>query len=299
MADRGLLSLDNLEALRGIVLANGQALEFILAVPGRRCSEFVALLEDFHGQHCIGAQEEVVGELPWSGLRLVIAHDPAAAAIQTQRRHDQIDRLVAQADAWAGKLDGQEAGGIYRGRKLSDSGVQARFFSAVRDAQLSKIIKVDLPGDPFSFEIDEGARGLAEMMDGKLLLVTNAADLGACQVIERYKSLADIERGFKVLKSAKSAIAIGPVHHRPPERVRAHAAICFIALILHRVLRARLRQAGSGLSPQRVLEQLRRIQPHQVRLNGGAPITGVSTVTPEQGGALNAIGVKNPSHRSN
>ena len=289
VADRGLLSLDNLETLQDIRLSNGQPLEFILAVPGRRYSEFVELLEDFHDQRCAGAQEEVVGELPWSGLRLVIAHDPVAAATQTQRRRDRIDALLAQADAWAGKLDGQEAGGIYRGRNLSDSGVKARFFSAVREAHLSKIIKVDLPGDLFSFEIDEGARALAEMMDGKLLLVTNATDLSAREVIARYKSLADIERGFKVLKSE---IEIGPVHHRLPERIRAHAAICFIALILHRVLRARLRQANSGLSPERVLEQLRRIQHHQVRLNGSTPVTGVSTITPEQGSALNAIGVK-------
>ncbi len=38
-------------------------------------------------------------------------------------------------------------------------------------------------------------------MDGKLLLVTNTADLKPAEVLERYKSLADIERGFKVLKS--------------------------------------------------------------------------------------------------
>jgi transposase len=284
VADRGLLSLDNLETLQGIGLANGQPLEFILAVPGRRYSEFVELLADFHDKTCAGAREEIVGELPWSGLRLVVAHDPVAAATQTQRRRERINALLAQADAWAGKLDGQDAGGLYRGRKRSDS--------AVREAHLSKIIKVDLPGDLFSFEIDEGDRALAEMMDGKLLLVTNATDLSAREVIARYQSLADIERGFKVLKSE---IEIGPVHHRLPERIRAHAAICFLALILHRVLRARLRQANSGLSPERVLEQLRRIQHHQVRLNGGTPVTGVSTITPEQGSALSAIGVKKTS----
>jgi hypothetical protein len=31
-------------------------------------------------------------------------------------------------------------------------------------------------------------------MDGKLLLVTNVADLSPEQVFQRYKSLADIER---------------------------------------------------------------------------------------------------------
>jgi len=47
-------------------------------------------------------------------------------------------------------------------------------------------------------------------MDGKLLLVTNTPDLRPDEVLKRYKSLADIERGFRVLKSE---IEIGPVYH--------------------------------------------------------------------------------------
>ena len=73
----------------------------------------------------------------------------------------------------------------------------------------------------------------------------------AAEVVERYKSLADIERGFKVLKSE---IEIGPVYHRLPERIRAHAQLCFLALILHRVMRSRLQSANTGLSPERALE---------------------------------------------
>jgi transposase len=70
------------------------------------------------------------------------------------------------------------------------------------------------------------------------LLVTNATDLLPSDVVARYKSLADIERGFRVLKSETE---IGPIHHRLPDRIRAHATICFNALILHRVIRNRLR----------------------------------------------------------
>jgi transposase len=78
-------------------------------------------------------------------------------------------------------------------------------------------------------------------------------------VVGRYKSLADIERGFRVLKSE---IEIGPVYHRLPDRIRAHASICFMALILYRVMRSRLKAGESHLSPERALAKLRRIQ-HQ------------------------------------
>ena len=82
------------------------------------------------------------------------------------------------------------------------------------------------------------------MMDGKLLLVTNTADLTPDEVVTRYKSLADIERGFRVLKSE---IEIGPIYHRLPNRIRAHAAICFMALILYRVMRSRLHTGSVAL----------------------------------------------------
>ena len=75
VADRGLLSLDNLEALSEIRLESGKPLEFVLAVPGRRYSEFADLLRDFQRQ-CEAAEQEIVDELPWRGLRLIVAHHP-------------------------------------------------------------------------------------------------------------------------------------------------------------------------------------------------------------------------------
>jgi hypothetical protein len=291
VADRGLLSLDNLEALQAIKLGSGQPLEFIIAVPGRRYHDFVDLLGDFHRTRCAAASEEIIDELAWNDLRLVVAHDPATAAIQTQRRSDRIDALIAQGEQWAGKLIDQDDGVKRRGRKLSDSGAKARFFHAVSEAHLSKIIKVDLAAQLFSYEIDDAARTLAEMMDGKLLLVTNVQGLAPRDIVTRYKSLADIERGFKVLKSE---IEIGPVYHRLPERIRAHASICFMALILHRVMRTRLRAANSNLTPERALEQLRRIQHHRIRLNGATPVTGVSSINNEQDEVLHALRVKKP-----
>ena len=292
VADRGLLSLDNLEALKAVRLASGKPLEFIVAVPGRRYNEFIELLEPFHEQQCATATHEVTSEQAWNNLRLVVAHDLVTAATKTEQRNERIDALIRQADQWSGKLTEQDEGVKHRGRKLSDSGAKARFYHSVSEAHLSRIIKVDLGEELFSYHIDDKAKRLAEMMDGKLLLVTNAEGLAAQNVIQRYKSLADIERGFKVLKSE---IEIGPVYHRLPERIRAHASICFMALILHRVMRSRLKAADASYTPERALEQLQRIQHHRVRLNGGEPVIGVSTLSTEQNEVLHALGIEKPA----
>ena len=86
MADRGLLSLDDLEALQAICLrpdvgqdtGKALALEFIIAMPGRRYHEFADLLEPLQAQ-CTNACIEITGEVGWSGLRMVVANDPQTA----------------------------------------------------------------------------------------------------------------------------------------------------------------------------------------------------------------------------
>ena len=291
VADRGLLSLDNLEELRKLTLSDKQELEFILAVPGRRCSEFVELLQPLQSVLSTSDSERCA-EVPWNDLRLVVAHNPITAQEQQQKRRSTIEELQAQANAWVGKLDAQDQGSKKRGRKLSDSGAKARFYHEVRESHLGNIIKVNMQDDLFSYTINENALKLAELMDGKLLVVTNVKDLEPQAVIERYKSLADIERGFKVLKSE---LEIGPVYHWLPERIRAHASICFMALILHRVMRMRLKSGDSGLSPERALQLLRRIQHHRVSIRGAEPVSGVSSVDKEVAVVLKDLRVKQPS----
>jgi transposase len=69
-----------------------------------------------------------------------------------------------------------------------------------------------------------------------------------------------------------------PIYHRVPERIRAHAAIYFMALILYWVMRSRLRASDTQPSPERALENLRRIQHHQVTVNDTQPVTRLSTI---------------------
>lgn len=290
VADRGLLSLDNLQALQAIRIARDQPLEFIIAVPGRRYSEFADLLQGWQPQ-CDEATDEITGELPWNGLRLVMAHDPETALERRAQRQARLAELERLAQAWAGKLDGQDSGQRSRGRRLSDSGANARFYHAVCEAHMGKIIKVDLASDLFAYSIDEQALKLAELMDGKLLMVTNVEDLTPEEIKGRYKALADIERGFKVLKSE---LEIGPVYHRLPERIRAHASICFMALILHRVMRMRLRAANAGISPESALQALEQIQLHKVSIHGAPTLGGVSSMSGLQTAVLKALRIKQP-----
>lgn len=294
VADRGLLSLDNIEELEKLRVCGGQPLEFILAVPGRRYAEFTDILQSFQ-ERAKNADSEVIDETTWGDLRLVIAHNPVTAKEQTLARQAKIDELEAKASDWAGKLEDQDAGTVKRGRKLSDSGAKARFYHEVCEAHLGKMIKVDLKSDLFAYTIEENALAFAKMMDGKLLLVSNVKDLSAQEVVSRYKSLADIERGFRVLKSE---IEIAPVYHRLPERIKAHAMLCFVALIIYRVMRHRLKMAKSTLSPEKALAQLRKIQHHSIRINNANPVSGISTIQETQAQVYEALSLKKPTQNA-
>ena len=325
VADRGLLSLNNLQEIERLqaeldAQGAGVQVQYVLAVPAMRYGEFEDELTQMQARH--DDAMTWVDDMPWQWkkkprgksnqksaeptpedtpadgveptpqptLRVVVAHDPQAGARRTERRHAKIAEIVALGQQWGGQLDAQDAGQRGRGRPLSDSAAKARLYHAVKEAHLAHLIKVDLNSDLFSFSIDEQRQQHLQRLDGKLLVVTNT-DAPAAEVISRYKSLADIERGFRTLKSD---VEIGPMYHRLPRRIRAHALICFLALILHRVLRMRLKTANREESPGRLLDALKRIQQQAASTASGQVVRGVTKLAQEQKELFAAIGVPTP-----
>ena len=68
--------------------------------------------------------------------------------------------------------------------------------------------------------------------DGVFVLTSNAM-LTAPKVVEAYRGLWQIEQGFKQLKSE---LKLGPIYHYTDKRIRGHVFICFLALIMRRLL---------------------------------------------------------------
>jgi transposase len=294
IADRGLLSVSNIEELGKLqaqLKKDGRdvVIEYILAVPAARYGDFADDLKLLSGAQA--PDQQWCAETKWQDNRLVVAHDPVAAARRCQVRNKTIAELVAMGQQCSGKLDGQDAGQRAKGRPMSDSGTKARFYHAVKDAHMAHVIKVDLKAELFSYTIDEDKKRYLELLDGKLLLVTNT-NATAAEVVQRYKSLADIERGFRVLKSD---IEIGPVYHRLPQRIRSHALVCFMALILYRVMRMRLKAANRSESPATLLEQLKRIHQQTVQTPDGKALTGLTEMTPAQKSLFAALELALPT----
>ena len=293
VADRGLLSLDNVAQIRALAAEKQRHVDFILAVSARRYKAMPGLMRDLK-------YTDGMAETRFENERCVVSFDAQTAQRQTEKRRAEIKALAALGQKLADKLDAQDAAeapasekAIQRAakkagnkpskkpsKKANDRSAYVRFCKELKDRKLTKYFIVDWDGTHFSFEQNETAIADAEELDGKLVLLTSLSEheSSSAEIVRRYKALADIERGFRVLKSD---IEIAPMHHRLELRIRAHALICFLALLLNRLLRLRLKRAESNLSPTKALEELRCIQRHAVKI-GAVTHTGLSTIAPHQ-----------------
>ena len=57
-----------------------------------------------------------------------------------------------------------------------------------------------------------------------------------------------------------------PIWHQREDRVQAHILVCFLAFVLWKTLEMWQQRAGLGNSPRTILEELTRIQSHDVVL---------------------------------
>jgi hypothetical protein len=75
-----------------------------------------------------------------------------------QLRRERIAALEAKAQQWAGKLDGQDAGVIAAAESSRTVVPRRGLYHEVSDAHWSKIIKVDLKSELFTYSVDEAAQ---------------------------------------------------------------------------------------------------------------------------------------------
>ena len=73
-------------------------------------------------------------------------------------------------------------------------------------------------------------------LDGKYLLRTSDPHLSAEDIALGYKQLLEVERGWRDMKQV---LDLRPVYHRLEDRIRAHVLLCWLALLLARIVETR------------------------------------------------------------
>jgi hypothetical protein len=147
--------------------------------------------------------------------RFVICHNPDAAERDAHIRAQlvaQLDELIAGSD----KLPVMKRGEL-RGRISTKPG-------------LNRYLRVT-PGG--LLRIDKAKIKTEANLDGKYLLRCSDPHLPAADIALGYKQLLEVERGWRDMKQI---LDLRPVYHRLEERIRAHVVLCWLALLLIRII---------------------------------------------------------------
>jgi Transposase DDE domain len=99
--------------------------------------------------------------------------------------------------------------------------------------------------------VDQQKVKAEERIDGKFLLSSSDDSLSAEEIALGYKQLIEVERGWRALKHV---IDLRPVYHRKEQRIRAHVLLCFLALLLTRVIEVETNQTWPTI--RRELERM-------------------------------------------
>lgn len=147
--------------------------------------------------------------------RFVVCHNPEQAvrdAAVRDRLVAHLEELIAGSDTWTGRRRDEFVGslkgkpGLRRYLRRTQSGL---------------------------LRVDHATLKTEAHLDGKWLLRTSDVTLTPEDLAAAYKQLLQVERGWRDLKGA---LGLRPVFHYREDRIRGHVQLCWLALLLIRVV---------------------------------------------------------------
>lgn len=155
------------------------------------------------------------------GERLVACRNPELARLRVHTRNDllaatekSLEKIKVRVDG--GKLVGQDKIGVAVGKVLNQYKVSKHFELLIAD-------------DSFTYTRKTDSIAAEAALDGLYIIRTSVKveRMDAASCVRTYKSLAQVERAFRSIKTMD--LKVRPIHHRLEDRVRAHIFLCMLA----------------------------------------------------------------------
>jgi transposase len=157
------------------------------------------------------------------GERLIACFNPLLAEERARKRPDllaatekQLAKIAAATQRVRRPLRGKHNIGVRAGKILN------RY-------KMGKHFQLRIEEDSFHYERKTANIEREQNLDGIYVIRTSVKQeaLSSQQVVASYKSLSGVERAFRSLKTVD--LHVRPIHHRLPDRVRAHIFLCMLA----------------------------------------------------------------------
>lgn len=118
-------------------------------------------------------------------------------------------------------------------------------------------------GFQLKISVNESFDEWALLSEGTYVLRSNITDWDDEKLWKSYIQLTQAEAAFRI---QKDQLSIRPIWHQREDRVEAHILVCFLAFAMWKTLEFWQDKSELGNSPRTVLEELSRIQCHDVIL---------------------------------
>jgi transposase len=258
ITDRGMASAANLAWLR----ETGR--RYIIGAPKSELKKFVASLDTASGWRLIREGIEVkLARCAETGETIILCRS-AERKNKERAMHEKFShRIEAALARLAGRIDRST-------KRIDPTQVNRQIGRILQQNQRAaarfdvRMIEVDCSaGYRLEVHINAPFDDWAAFSEGAYLLRSNITDWSDEQLWKAYIQLTQAEAAFRI---QKDHLHVRPIWHQRADRVEAHILVCFLAFVLWKTLELWQQRAGLGNSPRTVLEELVRIQSHDVVL---------------------------------
>ena len=215
VGDRGMISQKAITELR-----ETSALHWITAL---KSMQIRALLDD--GALQLGLFDErnlfELAHPEFPEERLVACRNPELAKLRAHKRRELLEATTVELAKVRSMVEHKRL----RGRDR----IGLRVGRVVNKYKMAKHFELEIEEARFAFRIREAQVATEALLDGIYILRTPVPSqkMDSAHVVRSYKSLAQVERAFRSLKTVD--LKIRPIHHRLADRVRAHIFLCMLA----------------------------------------------------------------------
>jgi transposase len=290
ITDRGMASAANLAWLR----QTGR--RYIIGAPKSELKKFASELIGSDGWRIVQEGVEVkLTSHPETGETVILCRS-ADRRSKERAMHDKFSARIEQA------LDRLTARIARAKKRLDPASVNRQIGRILQQNQRSAArfaIALEPEACPAGFRLrvvyNAAFDDWAALSEGAYLLRSNIGDWSDQQLWKAYIQLTQAEAAFRI---QKDQLNVRPIWHQREDRVQAHILVCFLAFVLWKSLEMWQQRAGLGNSPRTILEELARIQSHDVVLptatHAQVRLRCVTQPDPAQAALLDRLGIVLP-----
>lgn len=215
VGDRGMISQKAIDEMR-----DTDGIGWITAL---KSVSIRALIEQ--GQLQLGLFDErnllELSSPDYPGERLMACRNPQLARLRARKREEllcateaTLEKIKARVNA--ARLAGKDAIGVCVGK-------------VVNRYKVAKHFELEIGESAFAFRRKADSIAAEAALDGLYIIRTSVPpkEMAAADCVRNYKSLANVERAFRSLKTVD--LKVRPIHHRLADRVRSHIFLCMLA----------------------------------------------------------------------